>query len=233
MWHFLASVQNAVATPGPLGLAAAAVWGALSILLSPCALVLIPMVMGWVQRDDGEPTTARAALVSLAFSSGVFVNILLIGGIVVAGGAAFAKFVPWLSLLTAVLLVVFGLGLLGAFRLPGLTDGTIRARGSGLSGALTMGLFSGLISGPCSFGFMAPLLLLALNSWKKSPSFALGIVLCFAAGYALLLLAAGVFSRQLSGWLQWSETSNSSAILSKICGVLVLGAGVWFFIAHV
>lgn len=228
IWQFLAAVQTALSTPGPLALGAAALWGVLSILLSPCALVLIPLVMGWVQNDDAEATTGRAALLSLAFSSGVFVNILLVGGFVVAGGTLFLRVLPWLTKATALLLFVFGFGLLGFYHLPGLSGGNLKVRGKGISGALYMGLFSGVITGPCSLVYLVPLLLLAIKAAKTNPLFAAGLVIFFALGYAAVLMVAGIFSHQLSRWLQWGENSKGPAVLSKICGVVVIAAGFYF-----
>lgn len=228
MGAFLASVQHSLSVQGAPALGAALVWGIISILLSPCSLVLIPMVMGYIQNDDSDGGLKHTLLVSLAFSSGVFVNILVVGSVVVLGGAAVSGVLPYLNYFTAVVLFLFGMHLLELITLPGLPNGAMKVRGRGIKGALTLGLFSGLATGPCSLAYMAPMLVLAIKAATTDLLWGIYLVLAYAVGYALVVILAGLFSDRLSYYLQWNEESKGGFILSQICGWLVILAGAYF-----
>jgi len=72
------TLSQAVEGSAAVALAAAAGWGVLSILLSPCHLASIPLIVGFID-SQGRMSTARAFLVSLLFASGILVTIGLIG----------------------------------------------------------------------------------------------------------------------------------------------------------
>jgi cytochrome c-type biogenesis protein len=78
------------AVSGQFGLAITAsfAWGVLSILLSPCHLTSVPLVIGYISRQN-EATGKRSALLALTFALGILASITLIGIITVSMGR------PW------------------------------------------------------------------------------------------------------------------------------------------
>lgn len=205
---------------GPWAALAAFIWGMASIALSPCTLVLLPMIMGFV-AGEGEISRKRTLALSAAFSSGVFVNLLVVSLPFLLGGAILKPMLGVLHWVSFGLLLAFGLALLDLYELPAFSTGAVRASGQGIKGALIMGLMSGLISGPCALAFVAPVLTLALmHAAEGHLTRSAALVLCFALGYAALLCLAGMFSNRLQGLLR--RGSKAGFVLKQICGWLVI-----------
>jgi len=61
-----------------IAIAAAFVWGVLSIILSPCHLASIPLIVGFI-NDQEKITTKRAFILSLLFSVGILITIAVVG----------------------------------------------------------------------------------------------------------------------------------------------------------
>lgn len=211
---------------GPWALVAALAWGMCSIALSPCALVLVPMVMGFVSSQD-RTSWRRTLALSAAFSCGVFVNLLVVSLPFVLGGAVLKPLLSVMHWVSFVLLLIFGLALLEVFDLPFVSSGALKARGTGLKGALLMGLLSGLVTGPCSLAFVAPVIALAANVAATNLAKACALVLAFALGYALLLCLAGLFSDRLEKALARGQ-GKATFWLRQICGWLVILASAFF-----
>ena len=58
-----------------VAVAAAFVWGILSIILSPCHLASIPLIVGFVDKQ-GRISTRRALLISTLFAVGILLSIV-------------------------------------------------------------------------------------------------------------------------------------------------------------
>src|SRR5512146_203961 len=81
---FTALTQAVEGTP-LVAVAAALVWGILSILLSPCHLASIPLIVGFI-NGQGQMTARRAFGLALLFSLGILITIAAIGVITASAG---------------------------------------------------------------------------------------------------------------------------------------------------
>ncbi len=79
------TLSRAVEGTPLIALAAAFIWGILSVLLSPCHLSSIPLIVGFID-GQGRMTTRRAFGLSLLFSVGILITIGIIGAITGAAG---------------------------------------------------------------------------------------------------------------------------------------------------
>ena len=70
MEHLFTNLSHAVEGTPLIALAAAAVWGVLSIVLSPCHLASIPLIVGFIS-EQGRVTTRRAFWTSVLFAVGL------------------------------------------------------------------------------------------------------------------------------------------------------------------
>jgi cytochrome c-type biogenesis protein len=75
--------------------------------------------------------------------------------------------------------------------------------------------------GPCTFGFMMPLLAIIFQLSSTNFMLALMLGLAFAFGHIAILIFAGIFTNTVQKLLKWDSKSKSTKILKKICGVLV------------
>lgn len=207
-----------------IAIGAAFLWGVCSVVLSPCHVASVPLAIGYVNGKGRLPPKA-ALLLSLAFALGILATIAAVGGITAAFGRMLGD-VGALKYVVAVLFAVVGLWLIGVIRLPDLAmrrNDCLQGRGA--AGAFGLGLVFGLALGPCSFGFMMPLLAVAFRNAASRPLATAGLIGSYALGHTVVIVVAGTFANLVQRWLDWNERSSGTKILRIVCGVLVILAG--------
>lgn len=214
--RFGASLEGAL----PIALAAALLWGVLSVLLSPCHLATIPLVVGFVSGAGPELPRRRALVLSGAFALGMFLSLAVLGALVALAGQALVRYRTHTSWATALLLVFAGLHLLDLVSLPGAKPWAPQRKGP--LAALLAGLFLGIGLGPCTLGFVAPVLGLVLGAPTSHSMSGWAILVAFAIGHAAVVGGAGASTALVQRYLAWSESSRAASALKKLCGVLVL-----------
>ena len=210
-------------------LAGAFLWGLASILLSPCHLASIPLIVGYIARNN-EADAKRGLALSVVFSLGVFIVLALIGGITAGMGRMAGNVGKPVTFALAILLIIVGLFITGLIQLPGSgrsLEKSIFKKGYG--GAFLLGLVFGAGLGPCAFAFMVPVLTAAFSLSHTVPLLAAAIVFSYAAGHCLLIAVAGVSSGAVAKWLAFNDASSRLKGLRIICGVLVCFAGIYLF----
>lgn len=161
------------------------------------------------------------------FALGVMLSFSILGYIVAKFGGFFSIAPMWAYIVAAVMSLLIGLYAWGAF---GTVDKSfvmkhlIKYR---LFGGFLIGIIFGLVSTPCASAPLVAIVTVAANSGYV---YAYALILTFALGHSLLLLAAGVSV----GFAQ-SITSNStlatfSTYLNKAFALMLIGFG--FYFAH-
>jgi len=221
---------RAVESAPSIALAAAALWGVLSVVLSPCHLAGIPLIVGFID-SQGRISTLRAFVISSLFSVGILVSIVLAGVLAAAGGRLLGDIGPAGSYAVAALFLLAGLYLLDVFELPFSGPSNVWIRRKGPLAAFLMGAVFGLALGPCTFAFMAPVLGAAFHSASGSPLRGVTLLAAYGAGHCLVIVLAGTFTGALQKYLNWSERSGGAVLLRRACGVLVILGGLWLVYA--
>jgi cytochrome c-type biogenesis protein len=220
------SLTDAMTGAPWIALLAAFAWGVLSIVLSPCHLASIPLIVGYLQ-GGGTVTPRRAAGLSSLFAVGILGSIALIGALTAAAGRMLGDLGPWGNYAVAAVFFVFGLHLLDLLPIP---DGWRPAPNQprrGALGAFLFGLVFGVALGPCTFGFMAPVLGVTFGMAKSAPVFAFGVLVLFGLGHCAVIGLAGFSSTWVQRWLSWQDSTPGAKWLRRACGVLVLLGGVY------
>jgi cytochrome c-type biogenesis protein len=221
-WMFRALKSSA-----GLALAASFLWGLASILLSPCHLSSVPLIVGYID-GQGRVETRRAFFLSLLFSLGVLITIALVGLVTSLMGRMLGDIGRFGNAAVALIFIVVGLYLLEIIPLPLLgQSGRPAVRKRGASGAFLMGLMFGLAVGPCTFAYMAPMLGVVFQKASSNLPFAVSLVFLYAIGHCSVILLAGTFTGMLQKYLNWNDRSKGAVILKKICGFLVIFAGLY------
>lgn len=205
-----------------IGFIAAAFFAGLITFLAPCTLPLVPAYLGFISGVDQEalkdPARAKAArrkifLNGFAFILGFSVVFILFGVLAGFAGTALAPFRIWLARIGGVLIILFGLFMLGAFRLP-----FLQSAGSSLPIPkwLTLGKPSSsfFIGGtfalgwtPCVGPILGSILLLAgtsstaLQGGVLLAVFSLGLAIPFL-GIAFAFSRAATFIEKISKYLK-------------------------------
>lgn len=223
------TLTDAMTGAPAVALAAAFGWGVLSIVLSPCHLASIPLIIGFLQ-GGGAVVPRRALGLATLFALGILVSIALVGAATAAAGRMLGDLGPWGNYAVALVFFVFGLHLLDVLPLPdGWRPQPAQPR-RGPLGALVFGLLFGVALGPCTFGFMAPVLGVTFQAAASSPLFAFSVLACFALGHCAVIATAGVSSAWIQRWLAWQSNRPGAKWLRRICGALVIAGGVYLIV---
>lgn len=226
MQDFLASLSRAVEGVPAVAIAASVAWGILSIVLSPCHLASIPLIVGFIDQQ-GRASTRRAFALSLLFGTGILITIGVIGAITAGLGRLMGDVGPWGTYITVAILIVVGLHLLDVIPLNFSGASASKVGRRGLLAAFVLGLVFGIALGPCTFAYMAPMLAVTFRTAAEAPLYGATLLLAYGVGHCGVIVAAGTSTELVQRYLNWTEASRGAVILKKVCGVLVVLAGLY------
>ncbi len=226
MTELFTQFTHAIEGSAGIALSAAFVWGILSVLLSPCHLAAIPLIVGLID-EQGQTTTRRAFNSSLLFAIGILLSIAIIGFATATAGRILGDIGQYGSWIAALIFFVMGLQLMGVTSSPWKKPEQKTAARSGFLSALLTGLIFGIALGPCSFAFMAPILAVTFKLSAEAPLFAYSLILLYGIGHCAVIVLAGTSAETIQRWLNWNKNSDGAMRLRKICGGLVLLAGLY------
>lgn len=222
---FTALTRGVEGTPA-VALAAAFVWGILSIILSPCHLSSIPLVIGFVS-EQGQITPRRAFGLSSLFAVGILITIGLIGAVTASAGRMMGDVGRWGNYFVAAVFFLVGLHLLDVIPMPWSGAGQAEIKRKGFVAAFILGLVFGLAVGPCTFAYMAPMLAVTFRLAAISLVYGMVLLLAYGIGHCSVIVVAGTSTELVERYLNWSAESRGTSILRKICGILVLLGGLY------
>ena len=196
---------------------------------APCSLVSVPLLVGSAVALNKDLTGRKKALFTYAFAGlfalGVVVSFSILGLIVAKFGGFFSIAPMWAYLIAAIASILIGLyawGVFGSVDKSAIMSRLIRYR---LFGGFLIGLIFALVSTPCA---SAPLIAIITAAASSGYFYAYLLILSFALGHSLLLLAAGVsvgFAQSITS-SRWVGTL--SEWINKGFALLLIGFGLYF-----
>lgn len=226
MTELFTQLTHAIEGSAGIALSAAFLWGALSILLSPCHLAAIPLIVGLIDEQQTK-TKATALVQSFLFSTGILLSIAIIGLITATAGRILGDIGKAGSWIAAAIFFVMGLQLMGVISSPWKKPESPRSKIIGRAAAFLTGLIFGIALGPCTFAFMAPVLAITFKLSAETPLFAWSLVLLYGLGHCAVIILAGTSAETIRQYLNWNANSKGAIRLRKVCGLLVLLAGLY------
>jgi len=214
-------------TPG-IAVTGSFLWGIAGIILSPCHLAGIPLIVGYID-SQGEIPSSRAVIISTLFSSGILLTIVIIGLITGLTGRILGDIGQFGNILVSFLMIIIGLYMTGIIHISLIERGINqpKLKKKDLPAAFFLGVFFGVALGPCTFAYMAPMLGVAFSVATSRPFFAVAIASAYAAGHCMVIIMAGSSANIVKSLLKWNEESRGPVYLKKICGILVVAAGIY------
>lgn len=201
-------------------------WGAISVLFSPCHLASIPLIVAYVGGQERAVNPRQASLYAGAFTVGLFVTIALIGIICALLGRMLGDVGSWWQALIGLLLIWVALGMLGVEKCSISGSLLYRLNFRGLSGALALGLAYGVLSGSCTFGFIAPIL--AFIALQQKIATGILFILLFAVGHCLPIVIAGSSTAAVRKLMENSVWQGSGVWFRKSAGAVIILLGFYF-----
>ena len=226
MEQLFTNLSHAVEGAPLIALAAAVVWGILSIVLSPCHLASIPLIIGFIS-EQGQVTTRHAFSASTLFAVGILTTIAAIGVVTAAAGRMMGDVGRYGNYFVALIFFVVGLHLLGVISMPWSGPSQVGMKRKGLLAALVLGLVFGIALGPCTFAYMAPMLGVTFKLAATNFLYGALLLLAYGVGHCSVIVAAGTSTEFVQRFLNWNEHSQGVAVVKIICGILVILGGVW------
>jgi cytochrome c-type biogenesis protein len=222
----LSGINSAFSQPAAAAFAAAAAWGFLSVLLSPCHLGAIPLIVAYINNGK-KPDRRRALLFSLLFGLGLLVTLAVIGIVTSMAGKLLGDVGPAGRVAVGTFLVICGLWLMDVPPFSRINFSfSARPGKRGAAGALSLGLIYGVILGPCSFAFLAPMLGFIFSAGNREVAYGAVLMCFYALGHTAAIIAAGTFGDFISALLIKSKRAEKGAVwFKRILGALVLVVG--------
>jgi cytochrome c-type biogenesis protein len=201
-------------------------WGAVSVLFSPCHLASIPLIVAYVGGQERALQTRQAGYYSIAFTSGLFTTIAAIGIVSALLGRMLGDIGNYWQVLVGLVLIWVALGMLGVEKCSMSGSLLYRLNLKGLFGALVLGLAYGVLSGSCTFGFIAPIL--AIISVQKEVSTGLILILLFAVGHCLPIVIAGSSTAAVRKVVENQSWQTGGQWFRRGAGALIGILGLYF-----
>lgn len=211
-----------------VGLAAVGcfLWGVVSVLFSPCHLASIPLIVGYVAGQDKLVEGRQAALYAGLFTTGLFLTIAAIGVICALLGRMLGDVGPYWTIVVGLILLWVAMDMLGVSKcsMGGSLMGSFRLRGMG--GAFVLGLAYGVLSGSCTFGFIAPIL--AVITVQAKVMTGILLIVLFGLGHCIPIVIAGSSTALVRRLMANASWQRGGTAFRRLAGILIAIMGLYF-----
>ena len=203
-------------------------WGMISVLLSPCHMASIPLIVGYVGGQNRILEVKGAAKYAIAFTVGLFITIAVLGLVCAVLGRMLGDVSPYWTILVGAILLWVALDMLGVQACSMSSGAMSRLRVRGVGGAFILGLAYGILSGSCTFGFIAPIL--AVITVQEKIATGVVMIILFGVGHCIPIAVAGSSAALVRRILSNNAFQKGGAWFRKGAGVLVGALAVYFIV---
>ncbi|MDR3555384.1 MAG: cytochrome c biogenesis protein CcdA [Syntrophobacteraceae bacterium] len=228
LYHIFTIVNGWMEGGFVLAAAGCLLWGVVSVALSPCHIASIPLIVSYVAGQEKAIETKEAAIYAVIFSSGLFITIALLGVICSLLGTMLGEVSPYWTVPVGAILIWIALDMWGIAKcsLSGSLMGRIKIKG--LAGALVLGLAYGILSGSCTFGFIAPIL--AIITIQQRVLIGVVYIVLFGIGHCIPIAIAGSSTAKVRKILESGSFHEGSRWFRKCAGAVIAALGLYFVI---
>lgn len=203
-------------------------WGMVSVALSPCHMASIPLIVSYVAGQDKALKARDAAYYAGVFSVGLFISIALVGIICSLLGRMLGEIGPYWTILVGAILIWVALDMWGVSACSMSGSLLSRIKIKGMMGALVLGLAYGILSGSCTFGFIAPIL--AIITIPQKIMIGIVYIVLFGIGHCIPIAVAGSSTAKVKKLLESSSFHEGSLWFKKCAGAAIALLGFYFVI---
>jgi cytochrome c-type biogenesis protein len=187
--------------------------------VTPCAIVSIPLVIGYV-GGTGDDDPQKAFRLSLIFALGMAVTFTALGTAAALLGKLMGTASQWWYIALGILMALMALQTWGIYNFIPSTYLAGKATRKGYLGAFIAGVLGGIFSSPCA----TPALVVLLGVVAKSGNVAWGVLLLliYAMGHGVLVVAAGTSVGFVQKVILSGKYGIFSAMLKYVMGGVIL-----------
>ena len=226
---FIVTVNEWMAGGIVVAAAGCFLWGMVSVFFSPCHLASIPLIVAYVGGQNQILKPREAIHYSVAFSLGLFTSIALVGIICAVLGRMLGDVGPYWQIPVGLVLIWVALGMFGVEKCSMSGNFLHRLNLRGLSGALGLGLAFGVLSGSCTFGFIAPIL--AIITIQQKIATGILFITLFALGHCIPIVIAGSSTAAVRRVMENARWQKASTWFRKGAGAVIAGLAVYFIVS--
>ena len=201
-------------------------WGMVSVLFSPCHLASIPLIVAYVAGQEKALQPKQAAQYAILFTAGLFITIAVIGMICALLGRMLGDVGSYWQIIVGLVLIWVALGMLGVEKCNLSGSRLQKLNVKGLHGAFLLGLAYGVLSGSCTFGFIAPIL--AIITVQQQVLTGVMLILLFALGHCLPIVIAGSSTAAVRRLTENETWIGSGGFFRKSAGIVIGLLGIYF-----
>ncbi|MFH1078879.1 MAG: cytochrome c biogenesis protein CcdA [Pseudomonadota bacterium] len=201
-------------------------WGMVSVLLSPCHLASIPLIVAYVGGQEQILQPRQASAYSIAFTLGLFITIAVIGIVCALLGRMLGDVGNYWQILVGLILLWVALGMMGVDACTASGSLLYRLNLRGLRGAFVLGLAYGVLSGSCTFGFIAPIL--AIITIQQKATVGILFITLFAFGHCLPIVIAGSSTAMVRKLIENQAWQGAGMWFRKGAGFVIAVLGIYF-----
>ncbi len=224
--HFLLAVNQWMDSGLALAATGAFLWGLISVLFSPCHLASIPLIVAYVGGQETAVQPRKAGWYACSFTLGLFITIAGLGIVCSLLGRMLGDVGIWWQVPVGAVLIWVALGMLGVQACSMNGSLLYRLRLKGISGAFGLGLAYGILSGTCTFGFIAPILAIVTVQQKVITGSVM--MLLFALGHCLPIVIAGSSTALIRKLMENSAYQGAGLWFRRAAGTVIAGLGCYF-----
>ena len=223
---FFITVNEWIASGTTIAALGCFLWGMISVAFSPCHLASIPLIVAYVGGQERAVDPRQAAVYSASFTTGLFITIALIGIICALLGRMLGDVGNYWQILIGGILIWVSLGILGVEKCSMSGNLLYRLNFKGVFGAFVLGLAYGVLSGSCTFGFIAPIL--AIITVQQKIATGILFILLFAVGHCLPIVVAGSSTAVVRKLMENSAWQGAGSWFRKGAGAVIGLLGIYF-----
>jgi len=222
------TINHWITSGSMMGAAGSFTWGMVSVLFSPCHIASIPLIVAYISGQKKTLAVKQAGIYSALFTGGLFTTITLIGIICSFLGRMLGDIGNYWQIVIGAILIWVSLGIMGLEKCSVSGNALTRFNLKGYSGAFILGLAYGILSGTCTFGFIAPIL--AIITIQEQIGTGVLYILLFALGHCLPILVAGSSTALVQKMLENKTWQNTGKWFRKGAGIIIFVLGVYFIL---
>lgn len=202
-----------------------ALLGGILTSLSPCCLSTIPLIIGYVGKDNND--TKKSFVLSVLFALGMTMTFTILGVVASLFGRILNINSNLWYIILGTIMVLMALQVWEVFSFVPSSYAVSKNKKIGYVGAFFAGALGGLFSSPCS----TPILVVILAFVAKEGSLLYGtlLLLLYSIGHSILLIIVGTSTSTLRKITNSSNYGVFSNVLKVSTGLIILILGFYMF----